>query len=97
MLIRFSCENFSSFRDEIEFSMLAGRSRQHPEHIVSDNKRDGLKILKSAIVYGANASGKSNLVKACQIAAKRDQVIAAKRDQAIAAKVTHPQERKKRM
>lgn len=66
MLIRFNVKNFLSFsaredgRTE-EFSMLAGKVRSKKEHIYDDDK---IKLLKFAAIYGANASGKSNLVKA---------------------------------
>lgn len=66
MLIRFNVKNFLSFntRDNDrsqEFSMLAGKVRNKSEHIYYDKK---IKLLKFAAIYGANASGKSNLVKA---------------------------------
>jgi AAA15 family ATPase/GTPase len=66
MLIRFNVKNFLSFsiRDNgksEEFSMLAGKVRSKKEHIYDD---DNIKLLKFAAVYGANAAGKSNLVKA---------------------------------
>src|SRR5688572_3876232 len=67
MLIRFSVENFLSFKDEVELSMIAGKQRNHPEHLISDEKR-GISLLKSAVIYGANASGKSNLIKAMAFA-----------------------------
>ena len=66
MLIRFNVRNFLSFsaRDDgntEEFSMIAGKVRSKKEHIYDDGK---IKLLKFAAVYGANAAGKSNLVKA---------------------------------
>lgn len=66
MLIRFSVKNFLSFasrEDNMseEFSMIAGRVRGKKEHLYDDGK---IKLLKFAAVYGANAAGKSNLVKA---------------------------------
>ena len=66
MLIRFNIKNFRSFdsrRDgkSEEFSMLAGRVRSKKNHIYDDSN---IKLLKFAAVYGANASGKSNLVRA---------------------------------
>ena len=66
MLIRFNIKNFLSFSDREdgrseEFSMIAGKVRSKKEHLYEDGK---LKLLKFAAVYGANASGKSNLVKA---------------------------------
>jgi len=67
MLIRFIIENFSSFRESTEFSMYAGKSNLLPHHIVK-NDSNGLKLLRNAIIYGANASGKSNLIKAMAFA-----------------------------
>lgn len=65
MLKRFVVENFSSYRDESSFELTAGRTETHPNHLVEFSK---VKLLKSAIIYGANASGKSNLIKAMEYA-----------------------------
>ena len=65
MLIRFTVENFLSFKDEVEFSMVAGRSRKHPDHIVDVAE---LRLLKTGVILGANASGKTNLIKAMSFA-----------------------------
>lgn len=67
MLIRFAVENFRSFNEEAVFSMLPGRMQKHPEHIIS-NERHGIDALRAALLYGANASGKSNLVRAMDFA-----------------------------
>ena len=61
MLIRFFVENYLSFKDEIEFSMVAGKSDEHPEHV--SEIRD-LRLLKTSVIFGANQSGKTNLIKA---------------------------------
>jgi len=61
MLIRFDVENFMSFDEKSEFSLIANRERRLPSHII---KGEGINILKSSVIYGANASGKTNLVKA---------------------------------
>lgn len=66
MLIRFNVRNFLSFSSREdggteEFSMIAGKVRGKKDHLYDDGK---LKLLKFAAVYGANAAGKSNLVKA---------------------------------
>jgi len=61
MLIRFSIRNFLSFRDKQEFTMLAGGTTSHKNQIYNDNK---VKILKYSAIYGGNASGKSNVIKA---------------------------------
>lgn len=65
MLVRFIVSNFMSFKNETEFNMLPSKgngSRQLPNHIVKTNS--GVEILKTAAIYGANAAGKSNLIKA---------------------------------
>jgi AAA15 family ATPase/GTPase len=61
MLIRFVVSNFLSFEGEQEFNMIAGNLKTHKGHVYALPK---LNILKSAVVYGANGAGKSNLVKA---------------------------------
>ncbi len=65
MLISFSFENFYSFKDEQEFSMIASNRKElfNCEENVCSIGED-LELLKSAVIYGANASGKSNLLKA---------------------------------
>ncbi len=65
MLVRFTVENCLSFRDRVEFSMVASaKVRRHPEHVIRPEDSDGPSVLKLGIIYGANASGKSNPVKA---------------------------------
>lgn len=66
MLIRFKVKNFLSFNckeDDTseEFSMIAGKVRNKEDHVYSDGT---VKLLKFSALYGANASGKSNFVKA---------------------------------
>lgn len=65
MLKRFTVENFSSFQKENTLDLTAGRIELNQEHVVGFEK---VKILKSAVIYGANASGKSNLFKAMDYA-----------------------------
>lgn len=61
MLIEFSVQNFRSFYDRVTFSMEASNRSEHPEHVIEVSRQ---KLLKSSALYGANASGKSNLFKA---------------------------------
>lgn len=68
MLIRFSVSNFLSFNEEVELSMIPGKSRKHPDHVVSSGNRKTGRVLKAAVIYGANAAGKSNLIKAIHFA-----------------------------
>ncbi|OMP76262.1 ATP/GTP-binding protein [[Flexibacter] sp. ATCC 35208] len=70
MLIRFTAENFLSFNKETEFNMLPGDIRRHPDHIFRFPK---VELLKSAVIYGANGAGKSNLFKT--LTALRDVVL----------------------
>lgn len=70
MLITFKINNFLSFDAPIEFMMQAGtvRGSELNNHVIRGNGRHGVDILKSAIIYGANASGKSNFIKAIEFA-----------------------------
>ena len=61
MLIRFRVGNYTSFDNIQELSMTPGRTEGHPEHL---RDAGGTPVLRVAAVYGANASGKSNLIKA---------------------------------
>jgi AAA15 family ATPase/GTPase len=65
MLLQFSVENFLSFREPQVLSMLAAEGIDHPPHMVMEGP-EGKKVLRCAAIYGANASGKSNLVKALE-------------------------------
>lgn len=68
MLLRFSVENFMSFKERAEFSLLPGRVRTPPGHVIKGMKPHDINVLKATIIYGANASGKSNLIKAMKVA-----------------------------
>jgi AAA15 family ATPase/GTPase len=61
MLIRFTVSNFLSFDEETVFDMLASSSAEHPDHVSAIGN---VKVVKNAAIYGANGSGKSNLVRA---------------------------------
>lgn len=61
MIIRFSVENYMSFKEQQIFSMAAGKGSRHPSHIATAN---GNRLLKSSFIFGANAAGKSNFVHA---------------------------------
>ena len=67
MLIEFSVANYRSFRDKVTFSMVAGKLKAKNANLNETNlftAHGDLKLLKSAALYGANASGKSNLIAA---------------------------------
>lgn len=65
MLIEFSVTNFRSFKEQVTLSLLpaAIREKRKVTPILIENYRD-LAVLPSAILYGPNNSGKSNLFTA---------------------------------
>ena len=65
MLINLTIENFLSFDAPVSFSMEAGRkTSRHENHV---RKIGGISVLRGAAIYGANAAGKSNILKAIDI------------------------------
>ncbi|PUZ23808.1 hypothetical protein GA0116948_108130 [Chitinophaga costaii] len=62
MLLEFSVGNYLSFKTKTTLSLLATPIKEHLDtNIFSSNRYD---LLKGAVIYGANASGKSNFIKA---------------------------------
>ena len=61
MLVGFSVSNYKSFKETQSISFVASKITRHKEHVAIRNNR---RILKSGLIFGANAGGKSNLVKA---------------------------------
>ena len=61
MLLEFMCSNHKSIKDKIVFSALAGSDNTNDD---MTEKIAGVKVLKSAVIYGANGSGKSNFIDA---------------------------------
>lgn len=61
MLLEVNIENFYSFKDRTTFSMEATKydNDKLPFNYIEDNR---ISILKGAVIFGANASGKSNLI-----------------------------------
>ena len=72
MLVSFSVTNWRSFRDKATLCMLAGNERRHSDHLARIPKYR-MRILPIAVLYGGNASGKSNLLAALAFA--RDFVV----------------------
>ena len=62
MLLMFKVKNYTSFKNESILDMRATSYVQHPSHVIRVN--DKLGLLKTTALYGANASGKSNLISA---------------------------------
>lgn len=66
MLIRFTLDNFFSFGEEKEFSLIPNRSLKTLQHHKYNNECD-FEVLKVASIYGANGAGKSNIVKSLDL------------------------------
>lgn len=65
MLIEFSVGNYRSFNERVTLSMEAADIASQPASLDEQNVfsvTDDLRLLTSAAIYGANASGKSNLI-----------------------------------
>lgn len=66
MLLEFSLSNFLSIKDEITLSMIASTDKTLEKNTIKYNK---ITLLKSAAIYGPNASGKTNILYALYYAA----------------------------
>lgn len=66
MLVQFSVRNFKTFKDEAKLTLFASNYDKTTREAdnVFEVPKFGLRLLKSAVVYGANASGKTKLVDA---------------------------------
>lgn len=66
MLLQFSIKNFRTFKDTATLSLVASnydKGTRESENVF-ENERFNYRLLKSAVIYGANASGKSKLLEA---------------------------------
>jgi AAA15 family ATPase/GTPase len=70
MLVQFVVDNFLSFGSRQEFSLFAGKTRAHQDRV---EQVQGKSLLKFAALFGANASGKSNLAEAMKFYPQREQ------------------------
>lgn len=66
MLVDFCVKNFKSFDDKQIFSLLKDKGDENLDNTFIVGKKQKLQLLKCAAIYGANASGKSNLIDALQ-------------------------------
>jgi AAA15 family ATPase/GTPase len=64
MLIELRVTNFKSFKEEQVLSMIASSDKALLENTIAAEALGDRRLIRSAVVYGANASGKSNLVDA---------------------------------
>ncbi|MFO0953711.1 MAG: ATP-binding protein [Isosphaeraceae bacterium] len=63
MLVSFRVENYRSYREGKTLSMVASNSGELPQNLI-DVPEYNFKLLRTAVLYGPNASGKSNLLYA---------------------------------
>ncbi|HTA26898.1 MAG TPA: ATP-binding protein [Bacteroidia bacterium] len=69
MIIEFSVQNFRSIYDKVTLSMLASKltgKEATLDNIFYHENYPNIPLLKSAVIYGANASGKSNVLKSLE-------------------------------
>ncbi len=66
MLIQFSAKNFKSIKEEITFQMTKGTGNEISKNVFTakTSPSSTIELLKSAAIYGPNASGKSTIVEA---------------------------------
>ena len=63
MLVEFKVRNFRSLRDEQTLSFVASNDRAHETtHCLDTGLKSLPRLTRAAVIYGANASGKSNLI-----------------------------------
>lgn len=67
MLVTASIENWRSFKDRTDFSMVAGRERQHGQRVPRIGQFR-TRLLPVAAIFGGNASGKTNFFRALSFA-----------------------------
>lgn len=73
MFVEFTVENNLSFRDRCSFQMSASPIKEYEDRNVFLAKQNDLRLLKSAVLFGDNASGKSNWIRS--LAHMRDLVV----------------------
>lgn len=66
MLIEMNVSNFRSFKEKQTLSMVKAKGNELPDNAFTAQMSSGksIDLLHSAAIYGANASGKSNVLKA---------------------------------
>ena len=62
MIVSLKLENIYAFNGETRILFTAGKSDSLPMHVSRAEKRDDISVLRMGLIYGANASGKSNII-----------------------------------
>jgi AAA15 family ATPase/GTPase len=63
MLVQLAIENYKSIEKEIVLKMMASGLKGHPNHKVKTKFNEPAELLRLGALYGANASGKTNLIE----------------------------------
>ena len=61
MLLEFKCSNHRSIKEKVNFSLIAGSDNTSEELL---KEFGNYRVLRSAVIYGANGSGKCNFISA---------------------------------
>lgn len=64
MLVYFTVENYLSYKDKVTLNMVSSSDRSLPANQINLDQEGKNSLLKIAAIYGANASGKTNLIRA---------------------------------
>lgn len=69
MLLEFKMKNFKSYKDEMEFKMLTAPKIKDLEDTLITKKVEGksIKVLSTAVIYGPNSSGKTNIISGMEV------------------------------
>lgn len=68
MLIEFRVKNFASFQEEQVLSLVATKDKTYQDNnTFSPPAQNPMQLLKGVVIYGANASGKTNLIRAMEV------------------------------
>jgi len=79
MLIEFRFRNYRCFRDEQVLSMVASSDDSLPDNVLVPIEGGKLRLLRSVVIYGSNASGKTTVLEALHFA-QRQVIISARRE-----------------
>jgi AAA15 family ATPase/GTPase len=65
MILNFKVKNYRSYKKQVTFTMEAETSRSKMQNVMEVESSDNcIKALSTSVIFGANASGKSNIIKA---------------------------------
>ena len=63
MLVELRIQNYRCFKEEQVLSMTAGSDQSLPDNVIQPSDTAKIKLLRSTIIYGPNASGKTKILE----------------------------------